>query len=106
MSTIYIAACPGDAARLEAVLRARTDDFNAIAQYAKSKGCLHRRFLAGNEEIVLIAEWQDIETAVRNVWFLPEAASVLREAGLPPPHAWSDMIKTGHYRSIADPTEF
>ena len=106
MSTVYIAACPGDAARLEAVIRARLGDFKAIAEYAKSLGCLHRRFFASDEEIILVAEWQDIEVAVRKVWFLPETAAVLREAGVPPPHAWSNAVKPGHYRSIADPTEF
>jgi hypothetical protein len=106
MSTTFIAACHGDPTRLEAVIRTRTDALNAISEYAKSQGCLHRRFLASDQEIVLIGEWQDIETAIRNVWFQPEAVSILREAGLPPPHVWSDAVKAGHYRSIADPTEF
>jgi hypothetical protein len=106
MSATYIAASSSDPARLEAVIKARTGDFEALTEYAKSMGCLHRRFVAGNHELVIVSEWRDVETAVRNVWFMPEAASLLREAGVPPPHVWSDAVRAGHYRSIADPTEF
>jgi hypothetical protein len=101
MSTIEISRFRGEPARLEAVIRAHLGDFEAIADYARSVGCLHHRFAAGRDELVLIDEWQDIGQAVTKFWGLPESIPLVREAGLQLP-----AVEVKHYRSMTDPTEF
>jgi hypothetical protein len=101
MSTIEITRFPGEAARLEAVIREHTEEFAAIAKYAKSIGCLHHRFAARRHQLVLIEEWQDIGKAVTKYWGLPEGLALLREAGVQP-----ETLVATHYRSMTDPTEF
>lgn len=100
MSTIEIVRIPGDAAQLEAVIRAHTPEFEALAEQAKAIGCLHHRFVASRDELVLIDEWQDIGAAVTKWWGRPDAMALLREAGVQLP------FHARHYRSIRDTTEF
>jgi hypothetical protein len=100
MSTINITKFPGESASLEAVVRAHTADFEAIAEYARSVGCLHHRIVARSHELVVIDEWENIGEAVTKFWGLPEGNALFREAGVGPPIDW------GNYRPIWDPTEF
>jgi len=62
MSVLVIGRMPVDTANVEQLWKERPADFEAVAAEAKTVGAIHHRWGFGNGELVIIAEWDSVES--------------------------------------------
>jgi len=62
MSVIVVVRVKADPADVKKVFADRGADLIAISDDAKSQGCTHHRFVAGDGEVLVIDEWGTAES--------------------------------------------
>jgi len=62
MSVIVIGRFKANPADLEKVIAERAADFKAVSEEAKGVGAIHHRFAAGDGEVVIVDEWNNLES--------------------------------------------
>jgi hypothetical protein len=63
-----------------ALLRDRAAEFAAISGDGKAQGCLHHRFVAGNDQVLAVDEWENAE-AFQKFFANQTEIPVLMQAG-------------------------
>jgi quinol monooxygenase YgiN len=101
MTAIVMTRYRTTVAEFEAAERSGRGELRALAQAARTEGCLHHRVAGSDDdrEVVIIDEWQD-EEAYNRFMLNPAVVEILRRLGL------HDPPESDYYRTIYDPIEF
>jgi quinol monooxygenase YgiN len=65
MSTMVIGRLAADPEKLQAVMRERKADFEAVMAGSTAAGAIHHRFAIGDGEFFFVDEWKDAESFQR-----------------------------------------
>jgi heme-degrading monooxygenase HmoA len=89
MATIKV-----DPAVLRNLFESKADVFKAIAEEAKTVGALHHQFVAGEDRVLILDEWESAEAFQQFFSGQPEIAALMQEAGVEEPpeiQVWQPM---------------
>lgn len=85
MSVLVTIRGKGDAMKLEAMAAADSSRFASVADHGKTMGATYHRFYATDDEILVVDEWQDIESFQAFFGSTPEIPVIMAEAGMTEP---------------------
>jgi heme-degrading monooxygenase HmoA len=83
-----------DPAALRKLFESQPDVFQSIAEKAKTVGALHHRFLAGEDQVLIVDEWESAEAFQEFFSSEQEIAALMAEAGVKAPpeiQVWQPM---------------
>jgi heme-degrading monooxygenase HmoA len=81
MSVLMYMTVKGDTERFRQFVSEEAERLTAIAETAKSQGCIHHRFGIGDGYVVVVDEWESPEQFQRFFDGNEEIAAVMRDAG-------------------------
>src|ERR1051326_8884442 len=100
MSVIMVLRVPGDPAAFQQYAQANPELMERIAGAGKSAGAKHHLFAAGNNEIVVVDEWDSAEHFQSFFASQKEIPELMRAAGA------TGVPQVTCYNKMATPDEF
>jgi len=100
MSVIVIARLKVDPAKFEELVARRGNEFGPIAEKGKAAGAVHHQFIAGDDEVLIVDEWDDADHFGAFFGGQPEIADLMADGGVDGPP------EVSIYRVIDTPDRF
>lgn len=100
MSEIVTARFKADPAKFKEVAQSHADTLKKIVDEAKTKGCVHHCFVEADGDVVVVDEWDSVESFQTFFASNPDIPGILQEVGV----AGAPEVKS--WEKIDTPDEF
>ena len=96
MSVVVTGKVPGDTEAFRRFIPNQADLMRRISEDAKSQGAIHHRFAIGEGFVLIIDEWESVETFQRFFQSNPDIPTAMREAGAQgePEFTFAEAVET------------